>query len=139
MKNPIFSISTNILENFFKKFFCQKLCNLTLNFILIQKMVEITEREKKSILEKCHQAMLDTSWFNNVSFKADCTILQAIQAARDSKDAGLQGALQLTPTSNNFHEWMNYVHLITIYYNVGKTTKKYTILRIGWIKMIKPA
>ena len=100
-------------------------------------MVEITEEEKNSILEKCYQAMQETTWNNNVSFSADCTISQAIQTARDNKDAGLQGALQLLPTTNDFHDWMNYVHLVTIYYNFGKINKKYTILRYGWI--IKPA
>ena len=95
-------------------------------------MINLTIAEKRKILEKCRNAIDNTSWYNNYSFPAGITIHQAIQLARSNKDAGPTGAKQLEPNNLDFHAWMDYVHLLTIYYNIGKTTKKFTILRTGW-------
>ena len=95
--------------------------------------------EKEEILKKCNAALDAVTWYNNLSFTADTTIDQALRSARLNMDAGLTGAQSLVPLSLNFHDWMDYVHLVTLYYNFGKETKKFTILRTGWLIMTKPA
>ena len=104
-------------------------------FHILEKMSEITLGDKDKIMKKCMDALKEVTWRNNMSFAADTTIEQALQSARMNMDAGLQGALGLVPSTSDFHEWMDFVHLITVYYNVGKTAKKFTILRIGWFTL----
>ena len=86
---------------------------------------------KRENTRKCGQAIANT-WFNNITFPADFTINQAIQSARKNEDAGSTGARQMIPKDFRYHAWMDYVQLITVYYNFGKETKKITILRKGW-------
>ena len=92
-------------------------------------MAYISAIEREEILEKCYAALEHVQWNHNETFDADTTISKAIQSARMGKDAGLHGAVKLVPATLNFHDWMDYVHLITIYYNFGKPIKKFTILR----------
>ena len=87
---------------------------------------------KRENTRKCGQAIANTTWFNNITFPADFTINQAIQSARKNEDAGSTGARQMIPKDFRYHAWMDYVQLITVYYNFGKETKKFTILRKGW-------
>ena len=92
-------------------------------------MTCLSKEEKEEILVKCNKALENVNWNNNTTFDADTTLAQAIQSARLNMDAGLHGALSMMPSTSNFHEWMDFVHLVTIYYNFGKIAKKFTILR----------
>ena len=92
-------------------------------------MATLSYEEKEEILGKCNIALNNVAWNNNTTFTADTTLSQAIQSARLNMDAGLHGALSMMPSTSNFHEWMDFVHLVTIYYNFGKIAKKFTILR----------
>ena len=103
---------------------------------ILEKMSTITLNEREEIMRKCEAALDQVKWNNNISFTADTTIAQALLSARSNKDAGLKGALSLLPSTLDFHEWMDFIHLITVYYNFDKDVKKFTILRKGWYNFI---
>ena len=93
--------------------------------------IVISEAEKERLKEICANFLDQVDWRNNTTFSADTSLSEALDLAKNGKDAGKIGAIAMEPKCLLFHEWMQYAHLITIYYNWNKSEQKYTILRNG--------
>ena len=89
----------------------------------------LTSNEKAEIEIKCDEAIRDIEWKNNAGPDDCTTIIRALQSARKGYDGGPTALMKLKPSTNSHSEWMEFVHLVTVYYNMNKTIKKYTILR----------
>ena len=91
--------------------------------------IQLSQDELTDIKMKCQEAILNITWRRNAD-PADCTtVTRALQLARNGFDGGPTALDQLQPNTNSFEEWMNFVHLVTVYYNHDKKLKKFTILR----------
>ena len=92
-------------------------------------LVTLTEAEIDTINTDCENALNQVLWYTNADLSNCSSIRQAIQLARDGLDGGPTAIEKFKPNNGNFTAWMNYAHLITVYYNRDKRVKKYTILR----------
>ena len=89
----------------------------------------LTDVEKAAIENKCNEFICLIEWRNNAA-PGDCiNIERALQSARKGCDGGPEAVTNLKPKTNSHSDWMNFVHLLTVYYNRGKSVKRYTILR----------
>ena len=91
----------------------------------------LQETELKHIKQQCEWAQDEIVWKNDAPITAARTIKSALQAAVDGLDIGRERTLLLMPKTADYHVWMDYAHLLTIYYNRNRTVQRYTILRMG--------
>ena len=92
----------------------------------------LTDKEKAAIESKCDEAIKNIEWKYDADPDDCITIKRALQSARKGYDGGPTALMNLKPRTNSHSEWMDFVHLVTVYYNMNKDIKKYTILR-NWI------
>ena len=81
------------------------------------------------IKQKCLQALESVCWRNDIQYESNTTLTNAIHYGRQGHDAGREQALHLQPTTNLFHDWMDYAAYCTVLYNRDNDIPKYTILR----------
>ena len=83
-------------------------------------MNKLTEAEIKRIDDDCQAALKQVSWNNNADLANCFSIKQAIQLARDGFDGGPAAIEKFKPKDAAYNSWMDYAHLITVYYNRNK-------------------
>ena len=93
--------------------------------------MEITTKEHQSYKLSCKQAINDTVWSETNCLSPITQLDQALSMAKEGQNLSKENVEKLEPKSMLFHEWMDYAHIITIFYNKCHKKKKYTILRIG--------
>ena len=99
----------------------------------------LDDKEKAAIEDKCDEVIQSIEWKKNAA-PGDCiNIERALQSARKGYDGGPEATINLKPKTNSHSSWMNFVHLLTVYYNRDKLVKRYTILRNRIISMIYSA
>ena len=87
--------------------------------------------ELSFIRSRCESALEDIRWSNTAENSSSLTLEQALVAARNGHDAGLEHTRSLQPTSNSHNDWMDYVYLLTLLFNRNRPFRKFTILRRG--------
>ena len=99
-------------------------------------MKEITETELSHIRHKCNMAIEDIVWFHDAEIPGNLTMDKALEVAMSGKDMGLIVTRALQPSSNSYHAWMDYAHLLTMLFNRGRPFKKFSILRTGLLHKV---
>ena len=66
------------------------------------------------IISTTDQYLASIQWKNNADPKS---LYEAVQMAKQGKDAGEAKTLALRPTSNDFREWMLWNDIVTFLYN----------------------
>ena len=83
---------------------------------------------------KCQQARANIKWDNSAPFLPNLNLKEALRMAKNGENLNQRTVERLEPTTNNYNEWMDYAHILTIEYNKNRTECKYTILRTGRLK-----
>lgn len=91
--------------------------------------VLLNDEDLQRIQADCNQAITRITWSYNADLSNCISIKQAIQLAREGYDGGPEALEIFKPKTKVFSEWMDYVHLLTVYYNRNKEIRKFTILR----------
>ena len=93
--------------------------------------MKISAEQQQRYKNQCDKAIEEIIWPQNIPLLSEINLKQALQMAKDGQKISKKTAQALEPANLCFHEWMDYAHMLTIYFNSCNQQCKYTILRIG--------
>ena len=94
--------------------------------------MEITHEEYQKYKLQCQQAINDIIWPEDALDLPNLNIADALKLAKNGQKLDKETVKSLEPNTLLFHEWMDYVHIVTICYNECHLQQKFTILRTGY-------